>query len=168
MDIQRDGIDFINVYSRGQTKLGTFLSNFTRHPVDLSDIGLGKFSSIEGLWYYLRLYDDSLEPNNQYGRLNDLRHVHGNRAKDLGRNLRASVRVRGGKQLSEEDFRIIITTAVTRKIVSSKYLDEFINSELPFVHRYVYNGVMTDAGCEWLMEHLTKIRTMWREGNYVT
>ena len=49
-----DGDTHINIYSKGQTELGKWLSNFTFHPIKIDGI---VFKSIETYWYYL-LTDD--------------------------------------------------------------------------------------------------------------
>ena len=50
MNPELDGIDHINVYSRGKTALGRQLSNFAstpfKHPTD------GDFLTVEGWWYW--------------------------------------------------------------------------------------------------------------------
>ena len=47
---QNDGITHINVYSKGKTTLGRWLTNFAHTPIDTID---GHFESIEGYWYWL-------------------------------------------------------------------------------------------------------------------
>jgi hypothetical protein len=47
----KDGIDHINIYSRGKTEVGRQLSNFAHTPFTHKDYGY--FNSVEGLWYYL-------------------------------------------------------------------------------------------------------------------
>ena len=44
-----DGMTHINVYSKGKTEIGRWLSNFAYSPIDLGNEGY--FSSIEGYWY---------------------------------------------------------------------------------------------------------------------
>jgi hypothetical protein len=67
-----DGIDHINIYSKGKTELGRWLSNFSecaiKHPFD------GYFNSVEAYWYY------DITGNE------DLRLTSGFEAKQLGRN----------------------------------------------------------------------------------
>lgn len=48
----RDGRDFINIYSRSESILGRFLSNF--HVCHMEIEGLGTIASIESYWYYLK------------------------------------------------------------------------------------------------------------------
>lgn len=45
-----DGIEYINVYSKGKTKIGRFYSNFEKTPIETED---GRFNSIEALWYWI-------------------------------------------------------------------------------------------------------------------
>lgn len=71
IDPNEDGISHINVYSKGRTGIGRFLSNFTFYPIHTVD---GEFHSIEGYWYWLTCRDDRL------------RYLHGYEAKKLGRN----------------------------------------------------------------------------------
>ena len=54
-----DGIDHINIYSKGKTSLGRWLSNFAKSPIETED---GHFDSIEGYWYWywLSSKDDTL------------------------------------------------------------------------------------------------------------
>ena len=52
-----DGIDHINIYSRGHTELGQYLSNFAYTPIQTED---GRFYSIEGYWYWLNTHNDKL------------------------------------------------------------------------------------------------------------
>jgi predicted NAD-dependent protein-ADP-ribosyltransferase YbiA (DUF1768 family) len=45
-----DGVDHINVYSKGKTELGRMLSNFYPSPFTLRGI---QFKSVETFWYYI-------------------------------------------------------------------------------------------------------------------
>lgn len=65
-----DGVTHINVYSRGETAVGRWLSNFTRCSLETED---GNFESIEGYWYWLTTHDC------------ELRELHGFLAKKVGR-----------------------------------------------------------------------------------
>lgn len=47
-----DGLDHINVYSRGKTLLGKYLSNFARTPVMISTL---RFASVESWWFYKKM-----------------------------------------------------------------------------------------------------------------
>lgn len=65
-----DGKDFINIYSKGKTSIGQWLSNFAHTPFKCEH---GIFASIESYWYWLGCEDD------------DLRNLYGWQAKTEGR-----------------------------------------------------------------------------------
>lgn len=141
MNPQEDGITHINVYSKGKTELGRFLTNFAHapfvHPED------GFFKSVEAYWYWLSTKDDSL------------RETYGFRAKELGRQL-------GGKDwLEDENLKTKIKDAIFLKIFSNKkMLAEFKNSSLPFAHYYVYGGVKVVEPKEgkWIIDFIEGLR----------
>ena len=116
---ENDGIHFINVYSKGKTKIGRFLSNFAYSPITTKD---GDFNSIEAYWYWLSSNHDNKD---------QLRSTWGFNAKNKGRELR-------GKDWSyDENFKNSIKEAITIKL--TKYPDALkvlkeIN--LPLVHFY--------------------------------
>ena len=138
-DPTKDGIDHINVYSQGKTVLGTFLSNWTRYPVILED--LGRFDSIEGLWYWLSTKDERL------------RSMSGFAAKQLGKSLSKVV------TLSDDEFKSIIKQAIKVKVAGGPQYFNFVDSTLPFTHYYVFNGKQVDAGHKWIIEYLEQLRT---------
>ena len=47
-----DGVDHINVYSKGATELGRFLTNMNNIPVNTKH---GRFQSVEGYWHWLKI-----------------------------------------------------------------------------------------------------------------
>ena len=71
-----DGIDHINIYSKGKTLIGRQLSNFAEIPFDHPKHG--KFMSVEGYWYWLSCKDDIL------------RKLSGFKAKEYGREIGAN------------------------------------------------------------------------------
>ena len=105
-DSTTDGIDHINIYSKGYTKLGRLLSNFTKseftHPI------YGHFMSVEGFWYYIKLekIDDI--------RKEALRSLYGFSAKQLGRQLE-----KDHNPVHRDDFIQLITDCITIKIMQS-------------------------------------------------
>lgn len=144
-----DGVNHINVYSKGLTKLGRGLSNFASipfdHPVD------GRCASVEGYWYFLKT-----------GRLfPHLKELSGINAKKEGKKY---------PSIELSDFIIQIKQAITCKILQNDKLREDVKaSTLPFVHYYVYYGALGDfkvipvGGDQWMMEHLEAIRADLRE-----
>jgi hypothetical protein len=138
-DPNNDGIDHINIYSQGKTVLGVFLSNWYRYPINLES--LGRFDSIEGLWYWLSTRD------------NRLKSMSGFAAKQLGRSLPKVV------TLSDDEFKSIIKQAIKIKVAGGPQYFNFVDSTLPFSHYYVFNGKQIDAGHKWIIEYLEQLRT---------
>lgn len=134
-----DGIDHINVYSQGKTVLGVFLSNWYRYPIILEP--LGRFESIEGLWYWLSTKDDRLKS------------MSGFAAKKLGRSLPKLV------TLPDDEFKCIIKQAIKIKVAGGPQYISFVDSVLPFTHYYVFSGKQVDAGHKWIIEYLEQLRT---------
>lgn len=116
-----DSLNHINIYSRGKTHLGRWLSNFTRSPFKHPEYG--HFESMEGFWYWAAT-----------GMTNEaLRTVWGFKAKEEGKK---HTRVKNPK------FRSMIKEALICKIKQTKEeTDNFVNSKLPFEHYYYYGNV---------------------------
>jgi hypothetical protein len=57
IDPSKDGIDHINVYSKGKTELGKILSNWDSHPIKTP---VGLFYGIEPLLFYLQSCGDPM------------------------------------------------------------------------------------------------------------
>lgn len=135
---EKDGIDHINVYSKGKTELGQFLTNFSYSPINIED-GDGKFISIEGYWYWLSCKDDML------------RNLHGWKAKEYGR------KVNGLDWSSDYDFQKKILYAIDIKLRTNPvFLKKLVNCKLPLVHYYVYgNKVVEPSDGQWILDHLS-------------
>jgi hypothetical protein len=135
---ENDGVDHINIYSKGKTELGRFLTNFAHHPTFTPD---GYFASIEGYWYWLSCKNDKL------------RHVWGFKAKELGRELRAK------DWVEDPEFKGKIKAAIKNKVENSPLKDTFKNSTLPFAHYYVYSGKVVEVPkSDWIIEYITQLR----------
>lgn len=138
-DQKNDGIDHINIYSKGQTKLGRYLSNFTREPFECED---GKFYSIEGYWYWLGCRNDKL------------RYLSGYWAKKFGREV-------GAKDwLETEEFKDKIRKAMEIKIEINEFFhNEFKESNLPFTHYYMFGTKIIEVPeAQWILDHWEKMR----------
>jgi hypothetical protein len=145
---EEDGISHINIYSRGKTPLGRFLSNFALAP--FTEATLGRFASVEGLWYYL-------STGRQHEMLRDL---HGFEAKKQGKALE---RV----EMPSDQFEKLIKVGITAKLLANpKMLNTLIECELPLAHYYTYGTKVVDAGYEWLVEYHDHIRRSCREKNW--
>lgn len=138
-NVLNDGIDHINVYSQGKTVLGVFLSNWTRYSMILEP--LGRFESVEGLWYFLSTGD------------NRLKSMSGFAAKKLGKSLSKVI------TLPDDEFKSIIKQAIKVKVAGGLQYFNFVDSTLPFTHYYVFNGKQVDAGHKWIIEYLEQLRT---------
>ena len=138
-NVLNDGIDHINVYSQGKTMLGVFLSNWTRYPIILDD--LGRFESVEGLWYWLSTKNDRLKT------------MSGFAAKKLGRSLPRFVTI------DDAMFKECIKVAIRKKVAGGPQYFNFVKSTLPFAHYYVFKGKQVDAGYIWIVEYLEQLRT---------
>lgn len=127
-----DGIDHINIYSKGLTTLGRFLTNFSYSPFLLPEYG--RFNSVEALWYFL-LTD---HPDKEL-----LRDLHGFNAKKFG--MKVSV-ITSELHESHPKFRFLIKTAIYLKLqINSEFSSQLIESPLPLLHYYVYNDKIVDV-----------------------
>ena len=90
-----DGVDHINVYSRGKTQLGRMLSNF--YPLPFNHPVYGVFNTVEGFYYYV----------STGFKYEVLRTLSGFEAKKFGKSL---------ERTKLEDFENIIRKAIRLKI----------------------------------------------------
>ena len=133
-----DGVDHLNVYSKGGTWLGRELSNFAKYKIVTPE---GEFNSIEGYWYYLGTLDDYLKT------------LHGYDAKKYGQSLPKI------NTLSDDEFKYKIKNAITYKITHNMtLLDGLQTCKLPLTHYYYYGSIdspkVVDAGFRWIIDHL--------------
>lgn len=140
IDPKEDGISHINIYSKGSTALGRFLSNFSDCHIHTED---GYFRTIEGYWYWL---STKHEP---------LRDFPGWQCKKVGRSLR------GEDWPNHPDFEKKILKAIMIKMTSSEWcIQELIKSgTLPFHHYYVIDGkpIIVKDGM-WMINLITAFR----------
>lgn len=132
-----DGIDFINIYSKGQTEIGRALSNFYTCPFNHPKYG--QFNTIEGLWFYI------LSGNER------LRFLEGYECKMVGKTLENSD--------YPETFIEDITTGLDLKFINSGYIRNYFanNKPLPLKHFYVKNGqIISLERHNWLVDYWQK------------
>ena len=135
-----DGVNHINIYSKGVTALGRWLSNFTYEPIEIPVFG--RFASVEAYWYWLGARDDDLRP------------LHGYPAKQLGQRLpRVEI-------LPAEDFQDFIREAMRLKLRANRLkAGEFIDSDLPFAHYYYYGTkVHMLPKYQWIVDEWERLR----------
>jgi O-acetyl-ADP-ribose deacetylase (regulator of RNase III) len=145
MNPKNDGIDHINVYSKGKTLLGRLLTNFAESPFICED---GHFESIEGYWYWLGCRDDKL------------RKLSGYAAKEYGRKVGAP------DWISDKKFKLKIILAIRKKIeMNPNIKSEIIKWDLtlPLKHYYYYGSenspkVIKVKEADWILEELEKLR----------
>lgn len=143
IDPNKDGVDHINVYSKGKTSLGRKLSNFYELPIETVD---GKFNSIEGYWYWLGA-DDVKEKE-------ELRSLSGYDAKEIGQLLADE-----DNKIDQQKFKSKINKAIWVKVNQPEIKSDFLNSSLPFEHYYVYGGKAVEGSAQWIMNALEKMRS---------
>lgn len=133
-----EGHDHVNAYSRSTLLVGRLLSNFAHTPFEVPEDGA--FESVEGYWYWLACEG---KPGRE-----QLRALHGWKAKDVGRKLR------GTDWPTFAGFRDKILKAAAAKLEAHPDLCRMLaqTGDLPITHYYVYNGVskqVTGGAWEW-------------------
>ena len=144
-DPEQDGITHINIFTRGKTPLGRFLTNLAHSPFTHPEFGT--FACVEGFWYWLST-----------GKKHDmLRDLLGFEAKAQGKKLEKV-------ELAPGEFEQCIKEAITAKLrAHPAMLNKLIDSTLPLAHYYVYYGKVVEAGYEWLVDYHEYIRQSCRE-----
>lgn len=132
-----DGVDFINVFSRGKTKLGQLLSNFAHTPFKYK----GKqFESVEGYWFYKVSGGDP-----------KFYLVYGSEAKQRGKEI-----VNRQPGPTREELKEVYKAKLESNLHFTKLLRE---SSLPLAHYYQYNGPpMSADNYLWTVEIWDEIR----------
>ena len=138
-DPREDGITHINIYSKANTQLGRYMSNWTK---DYINTELGEFDSIEGLIYYMGSFDPKL------------RRLSGFEAKEYGEKVDRGIR------LPTDIFRGIIVGAMENKVLGNNHLHSLLKaSTLPLTHYYTYgNKVIEIPKWQWQVAEWDIIR----------
>lgn len=141
-----DGINHINFYSKGKTKLGRFLTNMSDVPVNIP--GHGVFESIEGYWYWLStgMKHECFKSMNCF------------ESKKYGSTL---------ERVELKNFRHIFRKAMKLKLEQyPKMLELFKQSELPFKHYYHYGDhdmTVVFPPFDWLTIEWERLRKYYKE-----
>lgn len=149
-----DGVDHINIYSKGKTELGRLLTNFAHTPFQF--LPYGRFQSMEGFWYY---YLTGCKHEH-------LKNLHGWKAKQQGKLLRDDRKDKEG--LSEED-RTVLKEGIRWKLRHNLHIVHLLtNSDLPLTHYYAYGRegnwrVHLQPQYDWITEEIELIRTLCKE-----
>jgi hypothetical protein len=144
-----DGIDHINIYSKGKTLLGRLLSNFAYTPFIYPEYAL--FYSVEGFWYYY-LSDC---------KFNELKLLSGYQAKAFGKTLKC-------RMLVNDDIPIILE-AIRHKLRQNRNIIELLKeSDLPLTHYYAYlKGnewkIVEKNEYNWIIDEYIRIRNLLKK-----
>lgn len=139
---ENDGVDHINIYTKGRTALGRTLTNFSHTPFAVP--GEGNFASMEAYWYWRKS-----------GKCHDqIRVLSGYKAKQVGVKLPV---------VFDEGFEEAIRNAHYWRLQCNPQLAyQLIQTTLPLVHYYVYGTgelkVVPAKGHEWQMDWLMELR----------
>jgi len=150
---EHDGVDHINVYSRGRTPLGRALSNLEHIAINHPKYGF--FASLEAFWYWV-------STGMQH---DDLRRLYGATAKSAG------IRYIPVK-MDESHFVNLIQDALRLKVAQNpKLREELKKSDLPLRHYFVYGNnppvVREQRKHMWQMQCLENIRAALKEGRSI-
>lgn len=131
---EEDGVTHINIYSKGKTELGRWMSNWAYspfyHPIH------GSFDSIEGFWYWLGTQNDLL------------RTVHGYRAKEIGQAVDRTL------VWEKKNFEKEVLYALKLKVEANPKMEDALrDSHLYLTHYYDYNGRIIELPqFEWITQ----------------
>lgn len=146
-----DGVDHINIYTKGKTRLGRLLTNLADIPV--THPTYGTFRTAEGLWYYMKTGCKH----------ESLRALSGFDVKKLGTTFPVVWMAN-----FEDSFKI----GVRDKILNHPELKQlFTESTLPFEHYYFYSSSKSDVkpkviepkDVRWLTQFFTDLREEWQD-----
>lgn len=148
IDPKLDGVEHINIYSKGKTELGRLLTNFAHTPFVHSEYG--HFESVEGFWYWLRNGKQHEE----------LRTMYGFKAKEYGKQFESI-----GCATFQEDVKEAIRCKLRQ---NRNILKMLVNSSLPLEHYYWYGHIENPKvynlpQYKWITEEIERIRTVCQD-----
>lgn len=146
----KDGINFINIYSNGNTLLGRQLTNMFSYTFSYGNI---TFNSVEQAWHYYKFLnkkpkvaEEILLAKNPYD-CKKLAKIHN--SSDIS------------EYVQSVEFKVIIENLIRKRLSTDQNLQVLLrNSTLPFEHYYVYNGTISDQSKKysWLIDIFNTIR----------
>lgn len=149
-----DGVDHINIYTKGKTILGKRLTNLSDDPVTVGVYGT--FQCLEGFWYYY--LTGCIYP--------ELKTMNGFQAKKFGKGIRDD---RIDKDGLTNDQKEVLKEAIRSKLRQNKdLLRLLIQSDLPLAHYYFYGKednpkVHYLSQYDWIVEEIERIRKVCKE-----
>lgn len=148
IDPTKDGVDHINVWSKGSTLVGRLCSNFAHTP--FVHPKYGRFESMEGFYYFIR------SGAHDY----NCARLHGFAAKEYGKTL---------PKVSVKGFHYIMRDGLRMKFMQNSHLRFLLKTtHLPLLHYYVYGkppncSIIVPKGNDWLVEGLERMRRILKE-----
>lgn len=152
-----DGVDHINIYTKGKTLLGRLLTNL--HDCQFTVPDYGTFQSLEGFWYYYLTGCQHEEFKNK----------RGFDAKKYGKTKRDDRIDKDG--LTEEQKSVILEAIRCKLRQNKQILIALAKSELPFAHYYFYGEPENAKIIElpqygWMIEEFDRLRKLLKQANY--
>ena len=153
INIKLDGIDHINIYSKGKTILGKQLSNMYYFSFNYDGLD---FNSVEQAWHYYKFI--KINPNiaNQIISMNNIYEI-----KKYAKKYNNET----SEYVQSNEFRNLIQKIIeTRLHKDSKLCLILRNSVLPFKHYYTfgnensYKVINESIKYDWLIEIITNFR----------
>lgn len=145
-----DGITHINIYTRGSTQIGRFLTNLSGYRIYSSTFDKS-FPTVEHLWFWLKTNDD--------------------RILEVGNPFNIKPFIKNNKIIilnNIPDFKKIIIKSFVQKLKNLSNNDKelfnlFYESTLPFTHYYFYGEkenakVIEQPQHEWQVKAWERIR----------
>lgn len=161
---ETDGVNHINIYTKGRTSLGKFLSNLAKIPVKVDGI---TFPSIENYYQYLKI---SMAISNKglqekpnllafFKKINPFEAKQ--KVKIINKQGLKSYNVTGKDiqdVVTSDAFRDKILNSIVNKIKANPvFLEEFKKNKLPLKHYFVLKGkVVEQSNTAWIAGDLYK------------
>ncbi len=135
----KDGVDHVNIYTRGATALGRSLSNL--YECNIEHPYFGHFRTLEGLWFYMKtgFREDSF------------RLIKGLAARELGKKMDTEF-----YPLFSKMFKLGMLEKLER---NPQLQQDLVTNELPLLHYYVYNkAVINQDRHQWQLDYWMLLR----------
>lgn len=163
---KNDGIDHINIYTKGATQLGKKLTNLYSHYSKIK-LDLGDYLTLEGYWYSLKINSLKTSINDYSVELEQLKNLNGFKAKSLGSSIMKELLNK--QTISEDDyineeFKTQFKKAILTKIETIPNLKlNLISSSLPLTHYYYYGTIENPKIIElpkhqWMIDYISELR----------
>lgn len=152
-----DGVDHINVYSKGRTELGRSLSHMSSYGFVHEQHG--EFKCLEGYYYYLAyMLDGSNVP------FLSLANMDGFTAKKVGKAWLS--KLNSEDVFGTSEFRELFLYGHKLRLEQNGPLRErFMESDKPLAHYYYYGNIenpkVIDAGGVYYLKYLEQLKKEW-------